>query len=406
MAHSWSGSKTSLLMKCQYSARPDIVLPEQESSEAADVGTDRHECLENYANAMLGLSEPMSAGMFFDKWHAEIPAEDIMSNISTWFPNLLDPKIDSVIIEQPFALNPEEGTVRLLEKSSHREYVSLLDTEVPMTNDLAYIVSTGWGKIGYVIDYKTGAQRNLPAIAENHQMRALALALAKYANLDAVNVGIAIVDDFGLATLQVTKFDFLDLINIEGDMRDLWRKIHNDPQPNPGSHCQINWCKARSICPLLKPAIKNTPIESLSFSINSDEMAARLVQQIDLAEAFIAHVKKSLKEYVKENGEVTLEDGAKYRWVKKSRESLKTCPELFDLLKKYGYDDAIEMKSSKTKIADVIRTKTEKGKQTATIRDFDDVLRDLGLLQFCTYETTELISSATVKRLEKKNGDK
>ena len=391
--HRISASKMNLCEKCLFWAREDVVIPQEESSEAANAGTGKHFALELIA----GVSNTDNVGdsEFANLWGCEdVDAHAIINTVECW----LRPWIDSgsVYCELPLAYCTKTDTARELYSKSARDYSDLKPGEIPMTIDL--FVQTGEAT-GLVVDYKTGLQSTLVAVGASSQLNVCALAVARAFGLDEVRIAYAIVADDGHARIEEHVLDSFDLAAIAENVRGIMSRLTANPQPHPGEHCKAKWCPAKRVCPATIGLAKATPeFAPMVMVIDDAETCAKVHAQIALAEEFLVGVKAAVKDYVTENGAVQLDDGSTLELVQKSRETLDidgNDKAVAALKKALGdaFQRAVHVKVSTSKEAIKAATaQLAKGKERVALeRAIVEELQTLNAVKLSTFETVEVV---------------
>jgi hypothetical protein len=384
-----SASKLGLGFKCLWWAREDVALPAQESSEAANSGTNKHKALEFIVEGAISIDP------FASLWGcAGEDARSILDAIDAW----LRPWLNSgtVFRELALAYCPSTDTARKLESRGQRDYSSLKRGEIPMTIDLA--VAQDFTS-GLVVDYKTGRQDGLDPVDDSAQLSLCALAFARAFGLDEVDVAYALVADDGSARIERCLLDSFDLASVAETVRATMTRLADDPQPCPGEHCKTKWCPARAVCPATIGLAKATPeLAPLVVRINSAEQCAWAHSRLTLAEDFLTSVKVAVKDFVYENGPVLLDDGSSLMLVEKTRETLDIDgnEKAIAALKKAlgpAFERAVNVKISASKESLKAATaQLAKGKErTALERGILEELQTCNAVKLSTFETVEVV---------------
>jgi hypothetical protein len=275
--------------------------------------------------------------------------------------------------------------------SGQRDYSDLRDGEVPLTLDYCGIVD---GE-GFIDDWKFGLADHIEPVQQEGQMRLGALAFARMRGLDTVTATIWFINDDGTMRYKDEHtFDAFELDEIEQEMRLLWNKMLQDPQPEPGPWCKGKFCPAIAICPATTQAIVKTPLAPLCLTINSDDQCARIYTQMKAAEEFLKAVKRAHDEYVSNAGHpIELADGSTLEVVTKSREKINVNDKVLDVLRRDGLDHLVEMKLAKSDIENAIKEKAPRGKAAGMIRDVLDGLRATGACSVSSYSGVERVKA-------------
>lgn len=373
----WSGSSTGLLLHCAWPAQPSVELPPRESNASADEGTDGHAKIERLEDGCKPLTP-------FDV------------NVLEWLPRYADGKPELAIAYNPLTDTAREMVIKEGARE-HRDYTDLRDGEVPLTMDLC---GTELG-IGYVDDWKFGTQQNLDDAEHNGQMRIAAVAFARLRGLDSVTATLWIVNiDGTLRYKSMHTFDAFELDDIAAEMKGLWERIHNNPQPNPGPWCRNKWCSARAICPTTAQALVTTPLAPLSLTIASHNDAARIHMQLSQGEKFLEEVKRKLNQFVRENGRVELGDGTALEVVTKTRDTIVPNERALDLLMQEGFGAAITWKITKQDIEDTIKLSAPRGTAAKRKREVLEALEATGAVKCSTFECVDVVKPKKSKKEE------
>jgi hypothetical protein len=376
-----SGSKMSLARRCLYWAREDVKCPRQESSEAAKIGTNRHAVIESVVRSYL-IKTTETVHELAELWGVDSDTMHVvvLCNLREWLPKHGN-------CEVPLAYNPTTWQARRSERGEHRDYSWIADDEIPMTLDYA----DEDNGIVHVWDWKFGQQTGTEGASTNAQLAIGALAMCRLTGATEARVGLAFVDDDGNARFSVATLDAFDLARIANEVREIWERLHNDPQPNPGPWCRASWCPARSICPATSCAIVSTPAEPLSLTISDSEQAARIHTQLGLAEEFLAQVKRALHGFVREHGAVELSDGSRLDVVEVSRETVQATDAVRAALLSEGLDSALDWSTSKAAIERAIKATAPRGTAAKRMRDVMETLQSTGGVKVSSYDKIDVI---------------
>lgn len=229
--------------------------------------------------------------------------------------------------------------------------------------DAVYI----FGKVGLVIDYKTG-RNEVAESTRNLQLCDLAvLAAIEYA-LDEVHV--AIIQPWATMTPEVCRYSKKDL-NIalaEMEARIVASNAANAPRIPGEKQCQ--YCKAKAFCPearetALTPPMRNTPevttAEAIAATLTSETLS-QFLDRASFAEKVIDACRDEAKRRLTEGEQVPgyrLKDGA-------VRESITNAQECFNRCASKGVkvEDFMQTVTiAKGKLKDALKAATgEKGK--------------------------------------------
>lgn len=310
-----SASKLQRALHCRYWARPDVELPPDEVGEAAKEGTRLHEVL-RLAHEAPGGEHPQWAIVALSAVGAPPCAQ----------------------CEVAFAIDPFIGS-RALATAGPRDYSMADDDEIAGTADICWVDGDG---VGHVVDWKTGDPDNVEPVETNAQLAALAVAFAYVHQLSLVKVSLAFVGPGRTPFVSSYMHDDASLKAWSADLQSVIDGI-SGALPCSGEWCR--WCQAASVCPVTSTALAELDGSKLADSlpmtaaIVSDEHAASVHVRLKLVDKAIADIKKSLKAYVEERGNVPIGNGKALKIVEASRESCtlsKVPKELKEQLRKCG----------------------------------------------------------------------
>lgn len=290
-------SKLALFSKC--SAWTTMDAPRSTSREAT-LGTVFHRMVELNADgietATLTVDEMNTLGDWWTAWK-----ESPLSR-ETW------------VHEQAMAYDPRTGTGMLLAEKG-RDYSKAPAGWIPGTDDMHTVVHGKLTDPGYgiysrlvVCDLKTGRQEHTEPAATNKQLRALALTLCRALNCSEATVIIAFVSEDGVREDRA-QLDALDLLGIEGELREL---IAAGPTPpRPGHHCRDLYCPAIAVCPKTVDTLDAiVPSETpWTLELCDDATASAVLARCKAATKAIEIAEAAVKKYADEHGGIKLPSG-------------------------------------------------------------------------------------------------
>jgi hypothetical protein len=224
-----TASKAGLLPVCQYAFRATTPW-EYTTSRAADQGNAFHA-----AAAALVDPEIRASGMKGTKWLL-----DRLNQAATWldaqdFNNRLEAEV-------AFAYDPATGAARILGKNIGRKYEQAGRKPHEVVGSADFLLAGGQPL--HVFDWKTG---RTVTEAVWPQMEMLGLMAARAHDVDCVVLRPLHVTDYGVEDSMVREMgpDELDAlaIRIRRDVAAI-----EDSWPEPGPHCDADWCPARAKC--------------------------------------------------------------------------------------------------------------------------------------------------------------
>lgn len=377
-----SASKLALAAECLWSFRPDVELPEQSTSVAAELGTALHAVAEGHDFAAVA-----AAGGF--------DADDLVALVAEWRAWW------SVYsagrrweAEASYAFDTATGRARRLASDRHRDYSSASPTEICATLDAVTIDG-----IPTVLDLKTGFGAKTLA-AYRKQVEFGALCIARVHNLERVRVAIAHVTAAGVfvdETTEATDLDAFDLDAIAEDVRNLVIQVPGSV-PRPGPHCSPLFCAARPVCPATLAALAEAPIPkplATTGEVQSDEDAERLLVGIPLLEAWCKERQAAVRRRALATGGVRMSDGHVYLATIDTRETIRLdVPGALEVLRAVLGEHtelALTVKTSKAGIERAARAATggQRGALGRMKATAIEALREAGAIkttQFDSYE--------------------
>ena len=267
------------------------------------------------------------------------------------------PEVSPGTAEMAFAWNYETGAVRVLGEDIGRDY-KLEEGEIAGTADLVGIDCNA--ARAEVTDYKAGFLDVEPA-RTNLQLGALAMCVAKVADVSAVLVRIRKITESGEFIDNEHELDAFDLAGIESELREILKHVRTaqrivraggTPNVVEGEHCR--WCPAKLACPAKVSALVQlrTPGGlSQKFEALLGEAPAQALAAYEAAEEAMKTIRAQLYAYARENP-IALPDGQVFGPVSTTREQVDASvawPVLLELGSQVSAD-AIEAKTSKAAI--------------------------------------------------------
>lgn len=311
--HRVTASRIALARLCSWWARPDVELPEGESSAAADLGTALHAVAEQEGAATAeedDLDEAaidarfrlLVCGEAEEQAGAGLaPAErtalaELVAAWRAWWeawPHSGAPAKR----ERALALNVATGAARSLPGTAHRDYSDAAPDEVPGTVDL-HVDAPGWP---IVIDYKTGRG---PHRVDDHldQLTHGAACVANLTGAQRITVAIAWVTPEGVRWSE-RDLDTFDLALFREELRRIVAGLP-EAQPRPGLHCDDLYCPARAVCPATRALLLDAQVPigarrrlPLLGPVETEEQAFAILVAAPLLEAWIGERVKAAKAF-------------------------------------------------------------------------------------------------------------
>ncbi|AUX28117.1 MULTISPECIES: PD-(D/E)XK nuclease family protein [Sorangium] len=315
--HRITASRIALARRCSWWARPDVDLPEGESSPATDLGTALHALAEQESAAAAGdddLDEAAVEGRFRQLVCGEAeeqagaglaPTEraalgELAAAWRAWWgawPHSGAPAER----ERALALDVATGAARPLVGAAHRDYADATPDEVPGTLDLQVDAL----EQPIVVDYKTGRG---PHEVDDHvdQLTHGAACVARITGAQRVIVAIAWVTPEGVRWSERK----LDAFDVAVFVEELRRMIAGLPKarPRPGLHCDALYCPARSVCPATRALLleAQVPLEArrrlpLVGPVKTEEQAFAILVAAPLLQSWIGERIKAAKTFADEH---------------------------------------------------------------------------------------------------------
>jgi RecB family exonuclease len=266
------------------------------------------------------------------------------------------PDPDAGTPELAFAWNFETGAVRVLGSDLGRNYDTTPE-EIAGSADLVVLDPSR----AEVTDYKTGARAVDPA-ADNLQLGALALCVAKLTGARTVRVRIRKITEVGAFEDEVAELDAFALAWVEERLRTVVQRVRaaqratesgSAPDVAEGDHCFF--CPARLACPAKVAALVQlrTPQAVVArFAALLTEDAAAAYTVYERAEEALRTIRRQLYAYAAQQP-IPTGDGQLFGAVSDSREEVDGARALAVLLAEVGpavASKAITAESSKAAI--------------------------------------------------------
>ncbi len=290
----FSASRTGLLLKCTYWARPDVQgPPEEETSEKAAYGTRVHELAELYAK--LG-PPPVTPD--------ESPEIKDARALAEWITRLPGDKFHEIKL----AYSPSTHTARVLPETEQRDYSGLVGDEMPGTADVISLDD----ETAYVVDYKTGTT---DWQAYREQLNFLALAACRKRGLSrAVCLVLKVFE--GITYDRAWVMEREDLLEFERELCTAAQKIPCST-PTPGVHCVGRFCGLAGTCPATRDRITGATDINMDKvftdgKIEDDDHFRELIEVRRLLRKSEETLKERLQEYTGDR-EIPLLNGKKYK---------------------------------------------------------------------------------------------
>lgn len=311
MRHRITASRIALARLCSWWARPEVELPEVETSTAADLGTALHAVAEQEGAAAADEDDLDEAaiearfrllvcGEAEEQAGAGLPPAEraalgeLAAAWRAWWgawPHSGAPAKR----ERALALNVATGAARPLPGAAHRDYSGATPEDVPGTVDLQVDAPAQ----PIVVDFKTGRG---PHRVDDHldQLAHGAACASSLTGAQLVTVAIAWVTPEGVRWSERE----LDAFELTVFVEELRRLVEGLPeaQPRPGLHCDDLYCPARAVCPATRALLLDArvPIEPrrrlpLVGPVETEDQALAILVAAPLLEAWIAERVKAAK---------------------------------------------------------------------------------------------------------------
>lgn len=325
-AHRASGSKTELLLLCQYWARADVAIPEDITGQRGKDGTTTHALGEAFCNGIqVNVAAACAAkGGEMERvtklWQSAEPVYKQLKSAAA-----KGEGYSAVWAEVPLVWNVASGLVREVRGTEHRDYGEVGPFDLPMTLDVLFRITDGAEQVATVLDLKTGDADELPDEFRSGQLRSNGFAAARYYGVQRARVGYVVATDDGApATVEMAELDSLDLEIHAAKVLGALEAIPN-AQPSPGDQC--DWCPARAVCPATLASMAKVAelpladVESIAAtSITTLDQAGKAFVRLKVIKDAVKAVENRIKEVVGKGAAPTRE-GKAVRLAPKSRES-------------------------------------------------------------------------------------
>lgn len=381
-------------MKCVGSQ----VLPRIESeSRAADVGTAKHAFAEAIVN---GATREAALEVVPEEFRAECLAIDeraleVMRGLET---------------EVAYAIDVENGVVRRIGAKLRRAYGDPKPSELVGTFDYS---GTLGEECAVVYDLKTGLA-DIGNAADSWQLRAGALAVATWSDLDEAEVGFLWVREGFAPKWSTARFDALDLDAFRYELRSLWKRIVDAstalswgelPELREGPHCAH--CPARLSCPakmaLIRGAVADAGAQLRAMAealklATPEELSAAYAKALPFIEAAEA-LRAAFREVATERPFVTRPGFV--LGVREAERSEFDGEKVYDFIAQNFSDpearEAVEMKTSKAALGRVLKTRLLAAKEAgAAVPSFAAAEREM----MAKLQERGAVSKVITKRLE------
>lgn len=234
-----------------------------------------------------------------------------------------------------------------------------------------------------VRDWKTGPRAMRGRVEDSMQVLMYAVCAAELWPSDRVIVELAHV---GAGTwIDSAELHPMDLGAARGRLREIAERVRRPALPVLGPHCRDCYCPIAAQCPAGRELAARVAREVAlplpdAHAVESDEMAADILERLPLAEAYIAALRAAAEAYVARVGVVTSRSGARWGVVEQEgAERLQLTPEAEAVLA--SIPGAIEVERSATK-ASIERALRSTGKGwTKRLREVVSQLREVGALR-------------------------
>lgn len=296
----FSISSADILQRCRYPFRPDVVVPYDDTPNAArDKGTEVHAAGATYVNS--GKMR-MTLGYTHATW----------SHMKEW----LDAEWrDGWVAEPAYAWDPVADSARQIGVDIGRKYAAhgKLEHEIAGTCDLVLVGED----CVYVWEFGTGF--DVSHKVEQLKMQCLVVARA-HGKDRAVGQLVRFRDD-GATPWAPIALDAFDLAALAGEYAALLTDVVG-AEPRPGDHCSR--CNAAPVCPAMQRAAGElVPVGALTHrfttEIQSPEHARWMLERVDLVRNAADKIRDALKAYAQAHGGIDTGDGKTWREVPTSQ---------------------------------------------------------------------------------------
>jgi hypothetical protein len=261
--------------------------------------------------------------------------------------------------EVAFAVNVDTGEAKELGRSIGRNYPRLPGRWCYGTAD---VVSQLGARKGYVADYKTGAEANVPTPEKNPQLLTLAYAASMVYGWDECNSELFFLRDSSVWPKKATYSD-LDLAAHFSELQKLFDRIDKlDSNANAPACCEGHWCRWCSsfkLCPAktrLASAIVTGDDERLVLRLDKDTIPV-IWERLEAAQAVLDAIRGACQSFAQVQP-VPLPDGRVFGPKESKIEHLDGDASFELLTQKYGMDvaySATKRTCSKTTLKEALR---------------------------------------------------
>ena len=381
-----SASGLPLARECAHPWTSGIRWP-SDRSDASDFGTLAHRGAES-----LVTGEPLFPALLAGLSDAERWSLAGHVDQARAFLGHVRPGQVFELAELPLRYDVESGASRRVGR--HRRLEIARWTAV-----IDYVGAIRDGRIR-IVNWKTGRQAHAARAAVNAQLRFEALAAARWAGAWHVRAQIVYLSE---DSYEVDSADFgpMDLATIAEETRELRETLTRGPTPPvPGVHCTRLYCPLRGVCRATHAALGAAypAVPPLPTTIENDEDARRVTEELPLAEAALAGLKAARDEYVRRQA-ITLSTGETFGYrqheTRKVRcESAKQREAILRVLGEHGHEAiAVSHDTTIGRIEAACRKKlAAEGKTrglSALVEQVLAALREVGGYSISTWEKPE-----------------
>lgn len=200
----------------------------------------------------------------------------------------------------------------------------------------------------------------------------------------------------GSTWIDPAELDPMDLGAARAKLAELAERVRRPSLPVLGPHCRDGYCPIAAHCPAGRELAARVAREVElpmpdAHAVESDEMAADILERLPLAEAYLDALRAAAEAHVARAGVVTSRSGARWGVVEQvGTERLQLTPEAEAVLE--AIPGAIEVERSATK-ASIERALRSAGKGwTKRMREVVSQLREVGALRRgATWSRVEVI---------------
>ncbi len=321
-----SGSRSSLLLLCQFWGKEGVVGPPEDPNEFSEYGT----CTHTVGELQVQGREPDMCELQKKHRLNDYDRDQSYTDgkaLANWVRENIPGPYQT---ELAYAFNTDDFTARVLPSSGgHRDYSSKLPSEYCGTMDLVSVQ----GAMAYVVDYKTG-HTEAESYREQLEFGALVVSLSN-PGVRRVRCVVLKVSDGQCYPLQ-WEIDTSDIDDIGMQIQLAFRQIPN-AEPQPGRHCWEKFCPLRGSCPatvepvmsLVKASYPEELGEVTPADVTTDVAITSLPQALRVYALYrrmsnmLDVVKKGLERYADQTGGIPTAPGKIWGADEGSREYLK-----------------------------------------------------------------------------------